>query len=115
MVENKNILQSEYKLKMTSKLQHRSLQSYHCAKSTMANINDKRTLCTTCADTEISSEGSNSENAFLTTPFLVDEWREGPTNNKRGPLLGPPTKRHLNGVALAGQCGPTLNAALVAL
>ena len=47
-------------------------------------------------------KGPNSENFYHLITILVDEGREDPDNNKSGPLSGPPPKRHLNGVSLAG-------------
>ena len=38
------VLQSENKLKVTPKLQHSYLPSYHCAQPTTTNFNDKRTI-----------------------------------------------------------------------
>ena len=45
------------------------------------------------------------------TFFLVNEWIQ--ILNLAS--IGPPTKRHLNGVSLAADDDPTLNAGLVAL
>ena len=43
--------------------------------------------------------GSNFDNFFFF--FLVDEEREDPNTTIRRAIIGPPAKRHLNGVSLA--------------
>ena len=47
---------------------------------------------------KVLSEGSNTDNVF----FLVDGMERGSKSHKKWAIIGPPAKRHLNGVLLAG-------------
>ena len=57
-----------------------------------------------CADPESFSRGDPT----LTTFFLVDDGREDPNTTLSGAIIGPPAKRHFNGVSLAGRWWPNI-------
>ena len=54
----------------------------------------------TCADPESFVRGGPTLTFFLFV-FLFDEGREDPNTTISGAIIGPPAKRHLNGVLLA--------------
>ena len=66
---------------------------------------------------KVLSEGSNFVNVFFLLFFvcLLLFFLGRMKYHYKRTIIGPPAKRHLNGVSLAADDGPTMNAGLVAL
>ena len=60
-----------------------------------------------CGSRKYCQRGSKSNKGFVFV-FLADKGIENPNTTKRGAIIGPPSKRHLNDVSLADRCWPNI-------